>query len=677
MRFAARARFAVPPEKLWPLLSDTDRLNQAMGLPLMRFRAEPLDTGGSRVIGEHPIGSAALAFLGQLLPLDPRRVRDERLLRWLPQFPVARWLEHPFEWEAPRHYAVRRDYFWSLLGLFPFRRFRGGVELLPTVDGGAEVVAFADIEPRNPPGALVTRLVLGPKSCTRVIDQCRRFERYLLGHAPDPFPDLRRTRPVSAATRPPEPPGDGGQTPIPDAVPAATGTSEAWARLVGSGVAPELVARLRQYLEAAPDDEVLKMRPFELADRWGRDRRETLIAFLHATTAGLVGMSWEVLCPNCRIPKGSFGSLADLQDRVHCDFCNISFDAAIDRQVEVRFSVAESVRHVEDRRFCSGGPMNTPHVVAQATLAPGARRALEARLAPGAYRLRSLQSKAAAVIDVREDAAPGSTDRAAGSAADGALAVTVTPAAILPPLSAGAAGRVRVEVENRGTVPALVVLEEPGWPDTAATAALVGTIQEFRDLFASEVLAPGLQLAIQRLAFLFTDLTGSTAIYQAVGQARAFRLVQEHFALLAETIQAHRGAVVKTIGDAVMATFPTGGDAVAAALAMQRAIRRLDTGGAVDPARLLKIGVHEGPCIAVTANGRLDYFGTTINIASRVEHECPGGQVVMTADVYQDPAVQAKLRQEGLEPEPAETRLRGIAAPVQLHRIAVSAHGTA
>ena len=97
MRFESRARFAVPPEKLWPLVSDTDRLNRAMGLPLMRLRAEPLETGGSRVIGEHPIGSAILAFLTQVLPLDPRRVHDKRLLRWLPRFPVARWIENPFE----------------------------------------------------------------------------------------------------------------------------------------------------------------------------------------------------------------------------------------------------------------------------------------------------------------------------------------------------------------------------------------------------------------------------------------------------------------------------------------------------------------------------------------------------------------------------------------------------
>ncbi|HEY3110371.1 MAG TPA: adenylate/guanylate cyclase domain-containing protein, partial [Chloroflexota bacterium] len=192
---------------------------------------------------------------------------------------------------------------------------------------------------------------------------------------------------------------------------------------------------------------------------------------------------------------------------------------------------------------------------------------------------------------------------------------------------------------------------------------------ELLGLFLPAILAPGLQLAIQRLAFLFTDLTGSTALYQKVGQARAFRLVQDHFRILFQTVDDHRGAVVKTIGDAVMGAFPTGADAVACALAMQRAIRDLDTGGAIDPSRLLKIGLHEGPCIAVTANGRLDYFGTTINTAARVEHECRGGQIVITGEVQRDPAVQEILGRAGLAVETAEVQLRGVSEPVRIFRI--------
>jgi adenylate cyclase len=667
MRFEARERLAVTAEKLWPLVSDTQRLNRVMGLPVIRFTTEPLATGGSRVIGEHPLVSAALAMIGQVFPLDPRRVTDEALLRHLPKAPIVRWIEHPFEWVVPHRHAVLREYFWSPLGLFPFRSFYGGVELHP-VDGGTEVIAFADIEPRNLLGALLTRFLLGPRNVAAVMRQCQVFERYLLGRETDPFPQLvRRVAPGSATAPRGEsagmPPSVGDETEV-RSIQASDGQeagsskhSSAWRALMRAGIEPNLVERLREHLLGAPDEDVLKMRPFALADRWSAGRRETLVMFLHATTAGLLEMSWDVLCPNCRLGK-AYESLADLPAEGHCDACNVSFDALIDRQVEVRFTVSATVRQVKDRRFCSGGPVNVPHVIAQTEVAPDEVGSVRVDLSAGTYRLRSPQSKMSAVLEVTGEPPPQAE-----------VALGLGPGAIQPPLVAALPGTIHLTVRNLTDVSAAFVLERPEWPDDAATAAVVGTLQEFRDLFGTEVLAPGLQLAIQRLAFLFTDLAGSTALYQSVGQARAFRLVQDHFQILGRAIAAHEGALVKTIGDAVMASFPTGGAAFDAALEMQRKIRGLESGGAVDTARLLKAGIHEGPCIAVGANGLLDYFGTTINLAARVQHESRGGEVMLSEEVYSDPVVQQRLRDTGLAAAEDQTLLRGIRDPVKLYRI--------
>ncbi len=739
MRFEARGRFAVPPDRLWPLLSDTQRLNRALGLPVILFHAEPLPTGGSRTIGAHPLGSAVLSMLAQVFPLPPTLPSDESVLRRLPSLPIVRWEEHPFEWEAPHRYTVLRDYYWSPLGLFPFRTFRGGAELTSLPGGGTEVRAFAEVEPRNPQGALLTRLVLGPRSTKGVIRQCRLFERYLLGRAPSPYPQLHRRVDSASIQRVASSPSHAGSAGAPvrsvtatagESAPvgslaqiepgtSAPGTASpssttplaysaprtafflgtGWSAMRRSGVHPGLIEHMQRHLLEAPDEDVLKMRPFELGDRWGTDRRETLAAFLYATTAGLVEMSWDVLCPNCRLSKASFGSLAGVQGEAHCDSCNITFDAAFDRQVEVRFTVATSIGEIADRRFCSGGPMTLPHVVAQVVLAPGETRSVSVSLEPGAYRARSQQSAIAAVIDVSEATEPdgatngarpsvrpelveerGST-RAPLSLPKGSprtdevakpLRITVSSDALRPPLLGADAGSVCLEICCETPIAATVSIERPEWPETAATAALVGTLHEFRDLFGSEALAPGLQLAVQRLGFLFTDLTGSTALYEAVGQARAFRLVQDHFEVLGREIVAHKGALVKTIGDAVMATFPTGADAFDAALAMQRALRRVDTGGAADPARLLKVGVHEGPCIAVGANGRLDYFGTTVNVAARIQAEARGGEVLASADVLADPTIQERLQAEGLLSVEAEVRLRGIREPVRVYRVDTS-----
>jgi class 3 adenylate cyclase len=239
----------------------------------------------------------------------------------------------------------------------------------------------------------------------------------------------------------------------------------------------------------------------------------------------------------------------------------------------------------------------------------------------------------------------------------------------VPDGAALAAGPVELTVENRGRGEATLMLEDGAWLDTVATGAIVGTVPEFRTLFSADVLAPGLEVRTKRLAFLFTDLAGSTAMYERIGEARAFRLVQEHFQILSEAVGTHSGAVVKTIGDAVMAVFPTGADALAAAVAIQRDIRALDGGGVVDPTALVRVGVHEGPCVAVTLNDRLDYFGTTVNTAARIEHECRGGEIVASGAVYEDCAAAGRLGDLPVETERFAATLRGLSAPIELYRV--------
>ena len=161
------------------------------------------------------------------------------------------------------------------------------------------------------------------------------------------------------------------------------------------------------------------------------------------------------------------------------------------------------------------------------------------------------------------------------------------------------------------------------------------SLQVFRDLFAEATLRPGDEAAVSQVALLFTDLRGSTALYERVGDAAAFNIVREHFALLAAIVRDHDGAVVKTIGDAVMASFGDPADAVKAALAMQAAHRR--------PRAVLKLGIHVGPSVMVNLNDRLDYFGSTVNMAARLQGQSEGGDIVLSRAVADDPAVKPLL----------------------------------
>ena len=143
------------------------------------------------------------------------------------------------------------------------------------------------------------------------------------------------------------------------------------------------------------------------------------------------------------------------------------------------------------------------------------------------------------------------------------------------------------------------------------TAKRLLTNQTFRDIYRTDTLDVDQRLKITSLTFLFTDLKGSTALYERVGDLVAYDLVRQHFHVLTEIVAAEAGAIVKTIGDAVMATFPTPDRALAAALRMREAMSRINAErGNQD--LLLKIGIHEGPCLAVILNDSQDYFGQTV-----------------------------------------------------------------
>ncbi len=163
-----------------------------------------------------------------------------------------------------------------------------------------------------------------------------------------------------------------------------------------------------------------------------------------------------------------------------------------------------------------------------------------------------------------------------------------------------------------------------------------------------------------------TDLRGSTALYEAVGDAAAYSLVRDHFSLLAAIVRRHDGAVVKTIGDAVMAAFHLPEDALEAALEIQREVAGLNEDDGEGPI-VIKLGLHTGPCIAVTLNDRLDYFGTMVNLAARLQGESIGGDIVLSPAFADDVAVAERL--QGIAVSRETANLKGFDAPVPFFRI--------
>jgi class 3 adenylate cyclase len=346
-------------------------------------------------------------------------------------------------------------------------------------------------------------------------------------------------------------------------------------------------------------------------------------------------------------------TLDQLPREAHCSSCNIGFDTQFSRNVELSFSPSPTVRAMSIGEYCLNGPYATPHVVIQQILDAGEERRVAAVLPAGSYRLRTLE--AGGQLDIEHDGAAFPTIVVARGT-DGAPAIAVGEKA--------ASGEIRMI--NRGDRDFGVVIESREWLRDALTAHRATTMQAFRDLLPGNALRPDEDIAIDNVTLMFTDLKGSTALYERIGDGRAYRLVRDHFAFLAAVVRRHDGTLVKTIGDAVMAAFSDPADAVAAALDVQDEVASFNA-RAGEEAITIKLGLHGGPCIAVTMNDRLDYFGSIVNTAARLQGQSRGGDIVLSESLAGDAAVAALLAGRVMEREMAP--LKGVAQPVAFRRL--------
>jgi class 3 adenylate cyclase len=588
-------RFAASPDKLWPILADTARFNEAVGLPRYTVTDTPLPDGSVQRIGSARRFGVTLC-----------------------------WEEGVPQWIAGRRFFHERRLRSRLL-----RRVANAIEIDPDGDGGSRVRYRAAFDAAWPV-ALLLRL----GGLARFGEQLDRLFRAAAAIA-ETSPEL-------------------GFGTAPEPVPAAV---RARVAAIAQGLAERgytAAAPLAAYILDRPETDLERMRPRALARYWHLAPRLVIETCLAAVREGLLSLRWDLVCPRCRGAKVAVSSLDQLPRGAHCPSCNIDYDRDFAGNVEVTFEPAAGVRALGAGSYCIVSPLAIEHVKIQHTLAPGETVVLAADLAEGDYRARTLEPGGAVDFSVVEGMVP---------------AIDLTDDG--PELGGiGAGGEVRVR--NAGSHTRTLVIEDRNWARDALTAQQATTMQAFRDLFADAVLRPGDEVAIRRIALLFTDIKGSSDLYNRVGDARAYGWVREHYAVLTRAVREHDGAVVKTIGDAVMAAFDNPAGALAAAVAIRDDIAAFDrevaaAAGADVVAIAVKLGLHAGPCIAVTLNDRLDYFGRTVNLAARLQGESRGGDIVLSEAMAVEPDVAARLAD--LAPVEETAQVKGFAEPVRLYRI--------
>jgi adenylate cyclase len=504
------------------------------------------------------------------------------------------WDEEPFEWTYPYRFGILRRY---LTG--PLTEMRIDCRLENKESGGTRLVYQVWATSRNILGDLAIPAGIGIYSAKKFSDAFHLYDR-ITSRGGSVFSILKsRSLPSSSANK---------VKVIND-------------RLRDQGVDENTLARLSEFILRADDLSIQRMRPYALADSWGIPRRVVLEAFLRATRAGLLDMYWDILCPECRgITEDNF-RLSDIHSQSHCNTCQIDFTTNFDHNVEVIFRTNPSVRGVDTTlEFCVGSPQRQPHIALSLIVPPHEELPIPTMLEPGRYAVRASGLQGSQILLVTNEGAAQLDLRARTSG----WPFDVTKLSLTPNL----------KLINETDQVQTFELVRTAWSDQAATASDVTTLQTFRDLFSSEVLRPGEEISVSSVTLMFTDLRNSTKLYREIGDAPAFGRVREHFEILQSAVDAEGGAIVKTMGDAIMAAFRKPAAAMRAIWNVQR---QLSARG--EPSLSIKVGIHHGPCIVVNLNERLDYFGSTVNIAARLPNFSMGREIIFSEPIRNDAEV--------------------------------------
>ena len=472
---------------------------------------------------------------------------------------------------------------------------------------------------------------------------------------------------------------------------------------------PRVISKLETMIKTATDYDLFRINPVKYATDKGMSEMEAIDLFLYATKVGLFEMEWHLTCAFCASVVESFRDLTDLYTHFGCKACSSMNDVALDDYIQVSFSISSHIRDIDYRRpeTLSTEDFYLKYYLSKDVLPssdgqkfedslkaltkqfvdilPQEKRTIELDLVPGLFQIRDLSNNTSVTFFIGESQDSG-VETVSLQLIDSkfqAVDRTLMPQEIviesctiqLEQTGQLSAGKVVIDIEN------LMAKKSPVWmihypPEYIPSYILLApflsgkkllTTQTFRDLFRSEIVSSSEGIGVKDITFLFTDLKGSTDLYDRIGDLKAYSLVRQHFVTLSRVITQNSGAIVKTIGDAVMATFMNPVDALKTAIEILQDIEELNHNISDD--LLLKIGIHRGPSIVVTLNEHLDYFGQTVNIAARVQGLAGANEIYLSSDALNYPGVDMVLEQHEVSSEQAI--LKGVSEQLGVSKVTV------
>lgn len=382
---------------------------------------------------------------------------------------------------------------------------------------------------------------------------------------------------------------------------------------------PALSKLLIRTLRESDETDLTCIHPPKLAELWGKPLHEVIEVLLYAAKIDILNFSWNITCPSCRKNLQNIKKLAEITAAPFCQDCGKDAELDFNHTIQIVFQVHPLVKKLSQKVYCAGNPQERPHVYLNQVLQPGQKKFVSIRLPAGDYRIYSDKNKESIYASVAANGLDSAT-LAFRQNESQVQHVKITPNPYLV-------------LHNQTDEPLHIICEKNSWENYSISASHVTSLQLFRNLFPREFIRSEKQIASRNLTILFTDLINSSQIYTSNGDELAIGQVMWHFEALHQIILEEHGAIVKTIGDAVMAIFPK---PIYAVKAFERAHLLFKKNLQTEHPIRLKAGIHSGDCVAVTLNNRIDYFGNTVNIASRLVEHAKGGELVISSEAYKN-----------------------------------------
>lgn len=412
-----------------------------------------------------------------------------------------------------------------------------------------------------------------------------------------------------------------------------------------TGASSVAVEAIKNWLFKSTLLQRLRINPHYIAANSGCHVEEITSEFLYGVKAGVFDLHWDVHCPHCNMITAEFNNLENASALSFCQMCERSFEVDFLERVEVTFSLNKEIEDPKLSPICAPPPILKAkfQLVTPLNQTDSAIVILE----KGRYRYCCPLTSAKGILVVDGEEAEELQElcikQLEGNHFD-KTQLTICP------------GKVRIELTNIGHSLSGLIMHVEGLPDelsldqlpTRLSGLQIIHFPAYKRLFGEQVLSSRERMKVCSVTIMFTDITGSTWMYETLGDAKAYNIVRDHFEILFQAIERHGGTVVKTIGDAVMGSFLTNAQAIKAAADALLDFRNYNSNRPESEQIQVKFGIHCGSAVLVNLNNSLDYFGSVVNKAARIQNVSRSYEISFSDEVYSDKSFLAALRDNGV-----------------------------